>query len=869
MKKKIVVFILGLILFVFYAPGNIFAASNSGAETQLHSLFQDQTTVVAAEYRGHIQNIGDFPLNADEWIKGPDQLGTVGKALRLEGFWIQLINKPENVNIKYEVHVENVGWMEPVENGGFAGTQGKSQRIEAIRIWLVDDAGNPSIDYTVQYKGHVENVGDVPKNDKNQMENWYSDGEQLGTVGLAQRLEAIEIEISQKTADLSAYESALNAVTEDDFTPDSWLAYQAVVDQNRVSSQNLQSQINNAVHNIIAAQKNLVYEVKFDTLQIVAAEYDDDTANQYLAITMDNKPITSRELIEAGYTLSFKAYKTKVAINPINSSVFLSSETGLLRTDLYDGFSMAMTGSSPLPASGVAVHVVVQATKGTEVVQSLLTPIQIRNVNIAADAITSAQLINNYLNVVQNSRTLVTGETAEYSEISIQAGTEIQRITELFTVKSSNNTVITIDASGKLTAQAPGTAQVTISYGNVQKTETFTVTNAGREPYAISVDNTNLTTTVNGSVSTNVYLLDQYGDYYKGATVLLVSSDNTVATVTGTTSSAGSTQNNKIAGISGNPENPSFITFTGKKSGTVSLTFRDDANVKIGTTTVKLAVTDNDTLVKYNLSINQNNSSAAVFVNQATISGLGTLAPDHFSTDQTMDMVLDNYLMINISGVNSLGIPVSNPESNGRSDPAEYTVTVSQSRSGVIDLITLPETAMAQDGYVLVKAGSFTGNATITVTNTKKNLIAASIPITVEKIGLTVTGAILKETETPLESRVFTYRDGLEYIEGGRDPLVSGLTLTKATAFPVRLDISNSIGNLYIDKNADGLFTNNYDYIVGKLKMEAIGNIQAGIGSVNIADGLLVQAGDAGSILYKVINNFGGVVAIKEVVIDI
>lgn len=945
MRKKIVILALWSILFCLCALGNICAASNDTSEAYLQSFVQEQSTTVNSEYRGHIQNIGDFPLNTSEWITGPTQLGTVGRALRLEGFWIQLPNKPDNLNIKYEVHVENVGWMSPVKNGEFAGTQGKSQRIEAIRIWLLDDTGNQSIDYTVKYKGHVENVGDVPKNDKNHEDSWYSDGELLGTVGLAQRLEAMEIQISQISADLSGYESVLSAVMEDDYTLDSWLTYQAVVNDNRVGSQNLQSQVNNAVQNILSAQKNLVlvpkivnleatnartvtisgralfnlvatdvtvannqvvqftpekdglsaivqlknpliidenivitirgkmydlvYKVEFDTLQIVTGEYDDDTANQYLAITMDNKPITAGELIDAGYTLSFKAYKTKAAINPINSSLFLSDATGLLRMDLYDGFSMTMIGSTPLPASGVAVHVLVQATKGTKVVQSLLTPIQIRNLNIAADAITSAKLINNSLSAVQNSRTLVTGETAAYKEISVQAGSEIQKITKLFTVKSSNNTVITVDASGKLTAQAPGTAQVTISYGSVQKTELFTVTNTGREPQRINADNTNLTTTVNGSVSTNIFLADQYGDPYKDAVVLLVSSDSSVATVTGSTSLAGATLNNKIAGISGDPENPSFITFTGKKSGTVTLTFHDDANVKIGTTTVKLSVMDNDMLAKYNLSVNQNTDASAALVNKAQIIGLGTLSSDHFSTDQTMDMILDNYLMISITGVNSLGIPVSSPEINGQSDPPEYTVTVSQSRSGVIDVVTMPVLTMAQNGYVLVKAGSFTGDATITVTNKKKNLISESMTISVEKVGLTVTAATLKEIVTPAEPRTFNYKDALEYIEGGRDPVVSGLTLTKNTTYPVRLDITNSVGNLYIDKNADGVFTNSYDCIIGKFEMEAIGNIQSGIGPKNIAEGLLIQTGDTGSILYKVTDNLGGVVAIKEVVIEI
>ena len=59
-------------------------------------------------------------------------------------------------------------------------------------------------------------------------------------------------------ADLSAYNLALSAVVEADYTTASWAIYQAVVDENIVTDQNLQSEVDTATANIAAAQANLI-----------------------------------------------------------------------------------------------------------------------------------------------------------------------------------------------------------------------------------------------------------------------------------------------------------------------------------------------------------------------------------------------------------------------------------------------------------------------------------------------------------------------------------------------------------------------------------------------------------------------------------
>ena len=59
-------------------------------------------------------------------------------------------------------------------------------------------------------------------------------------------------------ADLTAYNLALSAVVEADYTTASWAIYQAVVDENIVTDQNLQSEVDTATANIAAAQANLI-----------------------------------------------------------------------------------------------------------------------------------------------------------------------------------------------------------------------------------------------------------------------------------------------------------------------------------------------------------------------------------------------------------------------------------------------------------------------------------------------------------------------------------------------------------------------------------------------------------------------------------
>lgn len=112
--------------------------------------------------------------------------GTTGQALRMEAIKISLINTDIIGDISYQVHVEDIGWMNPVSSGNLAGTTGQAKRLEAIKISLTGELANS---YDIYYQVHAQNYGWL---------GWAKNGEESGTAGYGLRLEAIKIVIVEK-----------------------------------------------------------------------------------------------------------------------------------------------------------------------------------------------------------------------------------------------------------------------------------------------------------------------------------------------------------------------------------------------------------------------------------------------------------------------------------------------------------------------------------------------------------------------------------------------------------------------------------------------------------------------------------------------
>ncbi|WP_186893512.1 leucine-rich repeat protein [Acetobacterium malicum] len=224
-------------------------------------------------YRGHIQDFGDYPTDGS-WVDSPAIIGTVGQSKRIEGFEIKLTGTvPEGMELRYNVHVQNKGWLydendsaDWPKDGAYAGTRGNSLRIEAVKIVLTDSEGKPVGGYAVQYRGHVQNVGDLPADDS----QWLADGEQLGTVGSSLRLEALLVQVvktGQKDADLSDYTALLaqlDQLSEADYTAPSWAALQSAITAHPVTVKNSQTEVDAAVAAIQVAYNKLEKKTETD-----------------------------------------------------------------------------------------------------------------------------------------------------------------------------------------------------------------------------------------------------------------------------------------------------------------------------------------------------------------------------------------------------------------------------------------------------------------------------------------------------------------------------------------------------------------------------------------------------------------------------
>lgn len=338
--KKITASILSVLMMLSMVfSSSVFAANEQpSAWESFVGLFSTQATAATTgvEYRGHIQNIGNYPTDGT-WVQGPTQLGTVGKSLRLEGFWIQLTNKPANVNIQYRVHVQNVGWMAPVQNGNFAGTEGKSQRIEAIEITLVNDQGNAVTGYSVQYKGHIQDQGDTA---------WFTNGQQLGTTGLNRRLEALEVKIVQTQADMTAYDAIVvkaNAADEDLFTTASYAALTKALADNVVTAANTQAEVDAATTAITTAFDALVLGADMDAydaavLKAGTAKEADYTAASFAALTKalaDNvvtKDDTQAE-VDAATVAITAAYDALVTVPKVTGATAMNTSAEIVALD--------------------------------------------------------------------------------------------------------------------------------------------------------------------------------------------------------------------------------------------------------------------------------------------------------------------------------------------------------------------------------------------------------------------------------------------------------------------------------------------------------------------------------------------------------
>ncbi len=128
-------------------------------------------------YIGYSQNLGfDKPT-----VFNDDIAGTTGRALNLEGFRIGA--NVQEVEINTQVHVQNIGWMDPVGSGTYAGTMHKNLGIEGIIFTL---SGENAWQAKLEYRVYQEGIG---------WQDWVSTGQLAGSTGKNIQIEAVQVRL--------------------------------------------------------------------------------------------------------------------------------------------------------------------------------------------------------------------------------------------------------------------------------------------------------------------------------------------------------------------------------------------------------------------------------------------------------------------------------------------------------------------------------------------------------------------------------------------------------------------------------------------------------------------------------------------------
>lgn len=129
-------------------------------------------------YRAHVQDFGWLDPVRDGQVAG-----TTGKAKRLECI---KITPPAGLDLTVKVHIQNVGWKSFKVVRGSAdpeiGSVGKAQRIEALEVGIDRNETGKRLYYQVHVAGHG-------------WTGWVEAGYATGTVGIAKAIEAVQFKL--------------------------------------------------------------------------------------------------------------------------------------------------------------------------------------------------------------------------------------------------------------------------------------------------------------------------------------------------------------------------------------------------------------------------------------------------------------------------------------------------------------------------------------------------------------------------------------------------------------------------------------------------------------------------------------------------
>ena len=433
-----------------------------------------------------------------------------------------------------------------------------------------------------------------------------------------------------------------------------------------------------------------VNPTEITSASIVSATFDSNTDNQKVAIAVNGSTINLADLNTAGYTVKFNAQDALSGGNDISASLFADTASGKLNTNLE--YKLNET----IDSSGISVYVQATLTKGTSIINTALQKITIRNTNPVSSAITDYTLYNDTLTADMNSTKLVTGETANFSNITVNNSGKLTKIYSYdndYKVKSSNAGVVSVDSSNELTAVAPGKCTLTITYNDYTKTIPITVVDDERELSKVKAERTGTTTAIT-SIKTALYnplhidieALDQYGDPFTGDVYAKTLYSDIL------------TLNNSNYSITAGT--PVSLDYNPVDTGSAVVYFYSDSDMHymIPNSAFMINVVRNSDVAKSVFTLYNPTTSE---INDGTF---GSNTRSDYSTDNTIDVSKDRYVIFEFDQYNSDGLLLG----TGNFDNSD--ITVLQSKFGVLngDCINII------DGKIVAEAGK-SGTATIKV----------------------------------------------------------------------------------------------------------------------------------------------------------
>jgi len=120
-------------------------------------------------------------------VKGGATSGSTGQSQNVEALRVSLTGNDAALagGVEYSLHERGGDWTSWASNGGIV-TSGAGKRAEAVRIRLTGVAASV---YDVWYRAHAQSFGWM---------GWTRNGQASGTLGLARRLEAVQIKLVPK-----------------------------------------------------------------------------------------------------------------------------------------------------------------------------------------------------------------------------------------------------------------------------------------------------------------------------------------------------------------------------------------------------------------------------------------------------------------------------------------------------------------------------------------------------------------------------------------------------------------------------------------------------------------------------------------------